>query len=177
MMRIAQLGESILHTPAVPIVEVRDPAVQKLIDELILTLRAAGGVGIAAPQVGVGVQLLIVASRPNPRYPDAPQMDPLVLVNPRLLGHSDAEVLGWEGCLSVSERRGLISRYQTVEVEYTDRDNRTQTARMQDFVARIFQHEYDHLLGKVFLDRARQILSEDDYQAQLEALPQGAPAR
>ncbi|MBC8121373.1 MAG: peptide deformylase [Gemmatimonadaceae bacterium] len=175
-LRIAQLGEPILHTPAVPIIEACEPAVQKLIGELILTLQAARGVGIAAPQVGVGVQLLVVASRPNPRYPDAPLMDPLVLINPRLLGHSDLEVLGWEGCLSVPERRGLISRYQAVEVEYIDRDGRMQTAEMQDFVARIFQHEYDHLLGKVFPDRAQQILSEDDYQAKLDLL-QGAPAR
>jgi peptide deformylase len=113
----------------------------------------ANGVGIAAPQVGVSQQLMIIASRPNERYPHAPLMEPTPMINPKILSHSSEMIKDWEGCLSVPGIRGLVPRYQAVEVEYLSKDGRIERQMLTDFIARIFQHEYDHLQGKVFLER------------------------
>jgi peptide deformylase len=165
---ICQVGDPILTAVATPVEDVHDPLLQHLIDELLVTVKAANGVGIAAPQVGVSQQLIIIASRPTLRYPHAPVMDPLPLINPRLLWQSDQQVWGWEGCLSVPDQRGLVARSEAIGVEYTSRSGQQVTMEWTDFVARIFQHEYDHLQGKVFLDRQPQaLLSEADYQAQI----------
>jgi len=138
-----------------------------LIDDLVATTAEANGVGLAAPQMGYSIQVLVIASRPNLRYPHAPTMEPTALINPRLVSHSDEQDKGWEGCLSVPGVRGRVSRYREVEVEYIDRWGRTQRQVWQDFVARIFQHEADHLAGKVFLDRLESevdLISEEAFQ-------------
>ncbi|MEM9486046.1 MAG: peptide deformylase, partial [Cyanobacteria bacterium P01_F01_bin.116] len=144
-----------------------EPGLQQLIDDLISTTADKHGVGIAAPQVAEGIQLFIVASRPNPRYPQAPMMEPTAMLNPRLLNHGNEQVYGWEGCLSVPGQRGWVPRYREIEVAYMDRHGRDQQTYLYDFVARIFQHEYDHLQGIVFLDRIQNpadILTEAEYQ-------------
>jgi peptide deformylase len=157
---------------AEPVTEFKTPALQDLIEGMLATLKEAQGVGLAAPQVGFPLQVIIVASRPNPRYPDAPQMEPLVMVNPRPLACSEEQVLGWEGCLSVPNCRGLVARSREVEVEYHTPEGSRQRVVWRDFPARIFQHEYDHLRGRLFLDRQpQQLLSEADYQAQILAQP------
>lgn len=169
---IVQLGNPVLRQTAQPILEVSDPQVQQLIDALIATVVTANGVGIAAPQVGQSCRLLIVASQPNRRYPHAPSMAPTALINPRLIAHSDDQVKGWEGCLSIPGMRGLVPRYRAVEVEYTDRTGTVQRQVWTDFVARIFQHEFDHLEGQVFLDRVAQttdLMTEAEYQARVMA--------
>ncbi|MBD1876498.1 peptide deformylase [Nodosilinea sp. FACHB-131] len=162
------LGHPVLRQVAQPVAAVRDEAIQLLIDQLLTTVRTANGVGIAAPQLGHSLRILVIASRPNLRYPHAPLMEPTVLVNPRLVSASDELELGWEGCLSVPGVRGQVPRHQTVEVEYCDRHGQPQRQIWQGFVARIFQHEVDHLDGKVFLDRVQSeahLLTEDAYQA------------
>ena len=124
------------------------------------------GVGIAAPQIGRSLQLIIVASRPNLRYPDAPLMEPLAMINPKIHNSSTQKVLGWEGCLSVPGLRGSVERSESIEVSFYDLDGVQQQNWYHGFVARIIQHECDHLLGKVFLDRVRSpkaIISEDEY--------------
>ena len=164
---VIELGDSRLRSQAQPIRDITDPTLQHLIDDLLATAAAKNGVGIAAPQVAEGVQLFIVASRPNPRYPQAPHMEPLAMINPQIYSHSDDVVKDWEGCLSVPGRRGLVPRYREIEVTYVDRNGHEHRQYLQDFVARIFQHEYDHLQGKVFLDRVEHledILTEMDYQ-------------
>lgn len=170
--RLRQLGDPILTQVAEPVTEFKTPALQDLIEGMLATLKEAQGVGLAAPQVGSLLQVLIVASRPNPRYPEAPQMQPLVMVNPRLLACSSEQVLGWEGCLSVPNCRGLVARAREVEVEYYTPEGIQQRVVWQDFPARIFQHEYDHLMGRVFLQRQpRQLLTEAQYQAQILGQP------
>ncbi|MGY2880960.1 peptide deformylase [Thermostichus sp. OS-CIW-33] len=170
--RLRQLGDPILTQVAEPVTEFKTPALQDLIEGMLATLKEAQGVGLAAPQVGSLLQVLIVASRPNPRYPEAPQMQPLVMVNPRLLACSSDQVLGWEGCLSVPNCRGLVARAREVEVEYYTPEGVQQRVVWQDFPARIFQHEYDHLMGRVFLQRQpRQLLTEAQYQAQILGQP------
>ncbi|ACK68367.1 peptide deformylase [Rippkaea orientalis PCC 8801] len=154
-LTIAELGNPILRQQAQEITQIRDPNLQGLIDALIAKTLEASGVGIAAPQVSHSLRLFILASHPNPRYPNAPNMDPIAMINPRILSHSQEMVKDWEGCLSVPGVRGLVPRYQWVEVEYCDRFGQFQQQKLTDFVARIFQHELDHLNGLIFLDRVK----------------------
>jgi peptide deformylase len=165
---VLTLDHPVLRQRAAPVVgPIDDPALQALIDQLLATVRAANGVGIAAPQLGYALRVVVVASRPNLRYPYAPLMEPTVLINPRLVALSDDLEPGWEGCLSVPGVRGRVRRHRTVTVEYCDRQGQPQCREWQGFVARIVQHEIDHLDGKVFLDRVTaevDLLSEAAYQ-------------
>ncbi|MBH8573391.1 peptide deformylase [Nostocaceae cyanobacterium CENA369] len=164
---IIQLGNPVLRQKAAWVDNVSDESVQQLIDDLIATVAKANGVGIAAPQIAEQKRLFIVASRPNPRYPNAPEMEPTAMINPKIVARSTEVVKGWEGCLSVPGIRGLVPRYQAIEVEYTDRYGKLQKQEFTDFVARIFQHEYDHLDGIVFVDRLENsldMITEQEYQ-------------
>jgi peptide deformylase len=164
---IIKLGNPILRQKAAAVENVQSQEIQNLIDELITSVSQANGVGIAAPQIASSYRLFIVASRPNARYPHAPEMQPTAMINPRIIAHSSEMLKDWEGCLSVPDIRGLVPRYQTVEVEYTDRYGNLQKQQLTDFIARIFQHEYDHLEGLVFLDRVENnhdLISEEEYQ-------------
>ncbi|QLE55645.1 peptide deformylase [Nostoc sp. TCL26-01] len=166
-MMIIQLGNPRLRQKAALVENVDDANVQQLIDELIATVAEANGVGIAAPQVAQSQRLFIVASRPNLRYPHAPEMEPTAMINPKIVAHSTEVVKDWEGCLSVPGIRGLVPRYQAIEVEYTDRHGKLQKQELTDFVARIFQHEFDHLDGVVFIDRIEntlEMITEQEYQ-------------
>jgi peptide deformylase len=169
-LQIAQLGNPILRQQAQLVDNVRDERIQKLIDALTVTAAASNGVGIAAPQVSESYRLFIVASRPNARYPNAPLMEPTAMINPRIIAHSTERVKGWEGCLSLPGIRGLVPRYQAIEVEYITRDGQLHQQELTDFVARIFQHEYDHLDGIVFLDRVESthdLMTEQEYQQRI----------
>ncbi|MBW4654820.1 MAG: peptide deformylase [Kaiparowitsia implicata GSE-PSE-MK54-09C] len=150
---IVELGDPSLRQTAAPVRWVQDPWVRAIAQHLLTTLTASNGVGIAAPQVGVLLRILVVASRPNPRYPHAPEMEPIVMVNPYLVSYSDEVEKGWEGCLSIPGIRGLVPRYRNVEIGYTTLDGEAKRHELREFPARIFQHEFDHLHGIVFLDR------------------------
>lgn len=167
LIPIITIGNILLCQQATSVQNIDDPHLQELIDNLTTTAGQANGVGIAAPQVGECLRLLIVASRPNQRYPDAPFMEPTAIINPIITGHSPEVVKGWEGCLSVPGVRGLVPRYQWVELSYTDRYGNLQKRKFTGFVARIFQHEYDHLEGILFIDRVEdtnRIITEDEYK-------------
>ncbi|MBE9140053.1 peptide deformylase [Nodosilinea sp. LEGE 07088] len=160
--------QPLLHQVAQPVDDIAAPAVQALIDQLLTTVQTANGVGIAAPQLGSSLRVIIVASRPNLRYPQAPTMAPTVLINPHLVTVGNERELGWEGCLSVPGVRGQVWRHRVVDVTYCDRNGRPQNQVWQGFVARIVQHEIDHLDGTVFLDRVpvdTDLISEDAYQS------------
>jgi peptide deformylase len=164
---IIHQGNPILSQKSLPVDNIQDPQIQQLISELINTTIAANGVGIAAPQIAESLRLFIVASRPNPRYPDAPIMEPTAMINPQIITHSEEVVKGWEGCLSVPNIRGLVPRYQWITVEYTDINGEIQQRQITDFIARIFQHEYDHLEGILFVERVESdddLFSEAEYQ-------------
>ena len=170
LLEIIQLGDPLLRAKAEVVDNIQDWRIQKLIDDLITTVNQANGVGIAAPQVAASDRLFIVASRPNPRYPNAPEMEPTPMINPKILAKSTETIDGWEGCLSIPGIRGLVPRSQVIEVEYTDRNGKLQKQELTDFVARIFQHEYDHLDGIVFLDRLKStgdIVTEHEYQKRI----------
>ena len=115
------------------------------------------GVGIAAPQIGVSQQIMIIASRPNERYPDAPFMEPLVMFNPKPVSYAGDGVAMWEGCLSVPGLRGKVTRPSAVDVEYLNENGHPDRLSLSGFPARIFQHEYDHLIGKTFVDRVASV--------------------
>jgi len=170
LREIAQLGNPILRQIAQPVTQIHDPQIQTLIDDLIATLTPANGVGMAAPQVSESQRIIIVASRPTLRYPSAPIMAPTPMINPHIIDRSDETVKGWEGCLSIPGIRGLVPRYDTIEVEYIDRYGKRQQQELTRFVARIFQHEFDHLEGVLFIDRVestRDLMTEDEYQKQV----------
>lgn len=169
-LQVMELGHPVLRRVAKPITEARRTSLQPLMDQLIQTAQQANGVGIAAPQVGISERLFIVASRPTPRYPHAPVMEPTVMINPQIVSHSAERVKDWEGCLSVPGVRGLVPRYQAIAVEYMDRYGQHQHQELTDFVARIFQHELDHLNGILFIDRVestQDLISEQDYQERI----------
>lgn len=170
VLQIAQLGHPILSKIASPVENISNPTIQNLIDALIHTAQTANGVGIAAPQVVQSYRLFIVASRPNPRYPDAPLMEPTAMINPQIVDVSSEKIKGWEGCLSVPGLRGLVPRYQTIKVEYQDRNGNLHEQIFSDFVARIIQHELDHLDGIVFLDRldTQDLYTEQEYEQLLQ---------
>jgi peptide deformylase len=170
VLKVAELGDPVLRSPALPIENIQDPFVQSLIDSLLKTVNKANGVGIAAPQVSESLQLFIVASRPNLRYLNAPTMEPTPMINPQILAYSDETDKDWEGCLSVPGMRGLVVRSREIEVLYTDRHGESHQKIFTDFVARIIQHEYDHITGKVFLDRVESTLdmmSEAEYHSRI----------
>ena len=169
---VYQLGNPALREIAKPIADVDEREIQNLIDKMLITLKESNGVGLAAPQIGRSLQLVIIASHPNQRYPYAPQMEPTAMINPKIISHSVETEKGWEGCLSVPMIRGLVPRYREIEIAYRDRHGDQQSAKLTDFVARIFQHEYDHLEGKVFLDRVEtslDLVTELEYQKLLKS--------
>lgn len=167
MTDIIQIGNSILRNQAKAIAEPSEANITELAQVLIDTAEAANGVGIAAPQIGKSYRLFIMASRPSIRYPHAPKMSPTAVINPVILSHSDEIVRDWEGCLSVPDVRALVPRYQEIEVVYIDVKGKQQRQVLTDFVARIFQHELDHLNGVLFPDRvvsAEDLYTEKEYQ-------------
>lgn len=165
-LQIALLGNPVLRKKANTVSDIEDPKIQKLIDDLLATVMDINGVGISAPQVYQSYRVFVVASHPNPRYPTAPLMKPTPIINPVILSHNDTKEKGWEGCLSIPGLRGLIPRYKKIQVEYSDRNGKRIKRIFSDFIARIFQHENDHLEGILFTDRTetnRDLISEKEY--------------
>ena len=157
LLKVAKLGNPILRQIAQPVdlKELRSPnsELQTLIDNMIDTMRKEDGVGLAAPQVSKSLQLVVIECSFNSRYSDAPDIPLTVLVNPVIKHYGEEKALGWEGCLSLKDLRGLVSRPQKITVEYFDREGKPVTVDAEGFSAVVLQHEIDHLQGKVFLDR------------------------
>ncbi|MFI3245086.1 MAG: peptide deformylase [Ferrimonas sp.] len=149
---IAQVGAPVLQAVAEPVLQF-DESLHSLVKRMQMIMQEANGVGIAAPQIFASLRVIIIASRPSERYPDAPLMESIVLINPELIAYSEEMVLGWEGCLSVPDLRGEVNRHQWVIAKYQDISGQQHQQKLQGFVARIFQHELDHLNGHIFLDR------------------------
>ena len=163
---IAQLGAKVLRLTAEPITDIESLETQQLIKTLQDTLASTQGVGIAAPQISVSKQLIIIASRPSNRYPHAPLMEPTVMINPSYKALSTLTEKDWEGCLSIPGIRALVPRYKSIKINYTNTQGQHLENELEGFVARVFQHEFDHLEGTVYLDRVennRDIFSESEY--------------
>jgi len=167
LRQIAQLGSPVLRAPTTPVDLPATAATRALVDDMLATMLDADGVGIAAPQVFEPLTLVIVASRPNARYPDAPAMEPEVVINPVIVEASAERVKGWEGCLSIPGIRGHVPRSRRIRARYRTLDGDEVEREFVDFVARVFQHEDDHLRGVVFLDRLdspRDVVTEQEYR-------------
>jgi peptide deformylase len=159
MLEIAKLGNPILRRVAEPITleELRRPEIQQFIDDMVETMYKSDGVGLAAPQVFLSKQIVVLGTQDNPRYPDAPPIPLTVLVNPVFTYQSEQQVEGWEGCLSLDNLRGSVPRSQHVRVKAQDRGGRELQIEAYDFMARVIQHEVDHLNGKVFIDQMKDL--------------------
>jgi peptide deformylase len=163
---IAQLGAQILRKKAVVVNDIDSLETRQIVEAMQSTLATTQGVGLAAPQISESKRIIIVASRPTPRYPSAPQMEPTIMFNPSFQAVSDDKEKGWEGCLSIPGIRALVPRYKDIMIHYTDQQGRVVELKLDGFVARVFQHEYDHLEGKVYLDRVednKDIFAESEY--------------
>jgi peptide deformylase len=170
VLHITQLGEPVLRRRLRKVGQPTSDVVKKLTANMLATMRKAQGVGIAANQVGVDQRIFIVAPEPSARYPQAPEQPPIVMINPVLRRHSKATIADWEGCLSIPGIRAKVPRYKTVEIEFMQLDGKRYRARLKDFVARIFQHEFDHINGLVYLDRvqdSRTFMTEAEYRKRL----------
>ena len=166
LLQIAQLGSEVIREKAREVKSAKDPQVQKLIDVMVATCLDVDGVGIAAPQVYKSLSVFIVASHPNSRYPKAPRLKPFAVINPKIITRSSAKTKDWEGCLSIPGIRGIIPRHNSITVEYVSKGGKKVREKLTGFVARIFQHEYDHLQGIVIVDRAqpKDLIAEKEYQ-------------
>ena len=155
ILPVAQRGETILTLNAAPVAEteLNSEWLRHLAAAMYATMSERNGVGIAAPQVYVSKRVIIVASRANPRYPNAPDMNAVVMINPEILEFSQATTLGEEGCLSVPNERGQVQRAQSIKVLYHTLTGEVMESTFEGFPARIVQHEIDHLNGILFVDR------------------------
>jgi peptide deformylase len=154
ILKVARIGHPAIRTPARALTpeELALPATQKLIDDMIDTMKDYDGVGLAAPQVHLSLQLAVIEVPANDeRSKDGVPLT--VLVNPRVTRVGEALVQGWEGCLSIPDLRGIVPRARRVRLKALDREGRPLEVEAAGFFARVIQHECDHLDGRVYLDR------------------------
>jgi peptide deformylase len=161
ILKVARLGHPVLRMVAEPVPPegIRTSAIQQLIDDMIETMVEYDGAGLAAPQVHVSQQIVVFEVEGNPRYPEAPSVPLTVLVNPKITPTTQDTDEDWEGCLSLPDLRGKVPRYTQVRVDAYDRHGKKLHYVAKDFQARVAQHECDHLIGKVFVDRMRSLES------------------
>lgn len=153
---ILKMGDPRLLRVARPVSAFDTPELHQLLADLLDTMQAANGAGLAAPQIGEDSAMVVFGSdAPNPRYPDAPIVPRTVLINPVITPIGDEEQLDWEGCLSVPGLRGMVPRWQSVHYSgYGVRGERIERT-VSGFHARVVQHECDHLLGRLYPMRMR----------------------
>jgi peptide deformylase len=151
ILKVARMGHPVLRQRGRPLekADFRNPLVQKLIDDMIETMHEYNGVGLAAPQVHASLRLFVALLEEDP---DA-KTTATVIVNPEIVPNASTREEGWEGCLSIPDIRGMVSRFTDVTVKALDRDGREMELRLKDFSARVAQHEADHLDGVLFVDR------------------------
>lgn len=156
ILKVARMGHPVLRTRARELdpADLGSPRLQRLIDDMIDTMREYQGVGLAAPQVHESVRLFVAAVGEGGEDPE-PDGPVLVVVNPEIHQVGAAVVEGWEGCLSVPDVRGRVPRAQEIRLTGYDRRGERLALRATDFAARVLQHEADHLDGILFLDRMR----------------------
>jgi peptide deformylase len=148
---ILKMGDPRLLRVAQPVAAFDSDVLHLLVTDLLDTMRAANGAGLAAPQIGVDLQVVIFGSHErNPRYPDRPIVPPTVLVNPSITPLGDATQDDWEGCLSVPGMRGIVPRWSRIRYTGFDQYGDPIDREADDFHARVVQHECDHLWGKLY---------------------------
>jgi peptide deformylase len=152
---ILRMGDPRLLEVAKPVNDPSASEIKALIQHMFDTMAAAGGVGLAAPQIGIGLQVVIFGFDKSERYPDAPPVPQTILINPVITPIGDEEELGWEGCLSVPGLRGEVPRYRRIRYQGIDETGKAMDRTVDGFHARVVQHECDHLIGKLYPMRLR----------------------
>lgn len=147
---ILKMGDPRLLRQAEQVSEFDTPELHALIADMMETMHAAGGVGLAAPQIGVNLQLVIFGFKKSERYPDAPPVPETILINPILTPLSDDKEEGWEGCLSVPGLRGMVPRWTRLRYSGVDQYGNAIDRKVDGFHARVVQHECDHLAGILY---------------------------
>ena len=156
VLPILKMGDARLLRHAQPVSRFDTPELHALVRDLLDTMAAANGAGLAAPQIGVDLQVVIFGSdQPNPRYPEAPVVPRTVLINPVITPLGDEEEEGWEGCLSVPGLRGVVPRWRRIRYQGFDVRGQPIDREAEGFHARVVQHECDHLWGKLYPMRVR----------------------
>ena len=154
---ILKMGDARLLRVAQPVRAFGTAELAALVDDMHETMVAANGAGLAAPQIGVDLQLVIFGFEHNQRYPEAPPLPLTVLLNPQITPLSEHEVDGWEGCLSVPGLRGLVPRWTRIRYTGLDMQGRAIEREAEGFHARVVQHECDHLIGRLYPTRMRDL--------------------
>ena len=152
---ILKMGDPRLLRVAGPVQKFGTPELDALVRDMFETMHAVNGAGLAAPQIGVDLALVIFGFGTNLRYPDAPPVPETVLINPRVEPLSEVEEEGWEGCLSVPGLRGVVSRWAHIRYSGFDAAGRAIEREAEGFHARVVQHECDHLIGMLYPMRVR----------------------
>ncbi len=150
---ILKMGDARLLRVAQPVKAFDTPELHALVADMFDTMAAANGAGLAAPQIGVDLQLVIFGFERNERYPEAPPVPMTVLINPVITPLSDETVEGWEGCLSVPGLRGVVPRFQRIRYSGFDARGAVIEREAEGFHARVVQHECDHLIGRLYPTR------------------------
>ena len=154
---ILKMGDPRLLRVAQPVREFGTPALRALVADMFETMAAADGAGLAAPQIGVDLQLAIFGFDRNARYPEAPAVPLTTLINPQIEPLGDEIVDGWEGCLSVPGLRGVVPRFARIRYRGVDADGKPIEREAEGFHARVVQHECDHLIGRLYPTRMRDL--------------------
>ena len=154
---ILKMGDPRLLRIAKPVEQFDTPEMRELIADMFETMKHANGAGLAAPQIGVDLQLVIFGFDRNERYPDAPAVPKTVLINPTITPLGEAEVEGWEGCLSVPGLRGVVPRFERIRYAGVDPLGKPIDREAEGFHARVVQHECDHLVGRLYPTRMRDL--------------------
>jgi len=154
---ILKMGDPRLLRVAQEVQAFDTPALRALIDDLFETMHAANGAGLAAPQIGIDLAVVIFGFSQNQRYPEAPPVPETVLINPTIMPLGDAEEDGWEGCLSVPGLRGVVPRFARIRYRGFDAQGRPIEREAEGFHARVVQHECDHLIGRLYPTRMRDL--------------------
>jgi peptide deformylase len=154
---VLKMGDPRLLAVAEPVREFGTPELENLLADMRDTMRDLDGAGLAAPQIGVGLRVVIFGMDFNPRYPDAAPVPYTVLINPQLTPLGEEMEDGWEGCLSVPGMRGVVPRYRALRYTGVDAQGRPIDRRVDDFHARVVQHEVDHLDGILYPLRIRDL--------------------
>jgi peptide deformylase len=154
---VLKMGDPRLLAVAQPVAEFGSPELKNLLIDMQDTMRDLNGAGLAAPQIGVGLRVVIFGFEENPRYPEADPVPFTILINPQLTPLSEQQDEGWEGCLSVPGMRGLVPRYRELRYTGFDADGNPIDRTVKDFHARVVQHEVDHLDGILYPLRIRDL--------------------
>jgi peptide deformylase len=157
ILKVARMGHPVLRRRARALdrSDLRNPAVQKFIDDMVETMYEYHGVGLAAPQVHEGLRLFVAMLDDEP----GEESEALVVVNPEITANGETTEEGWEGCLSIPDIRGMVPRYTDITMKALDRHGKAMELRLRGFPARVAQHETDHLDGVLFFDRMKSMQS------------------